>query len=66
MKKISIDPELNAAEQGFVHVFGSLSDRQKIKVLEDSIREEKDDSVRQVMQLLLSELKETGGGNSKE
>lgn len=52
MKNIFIEgePELSL-------LFNALSEQERIKFLEDSIRDEKDDSVRKVMQFFLSEFK---------
>jgi hypothetical protein len=59
MMKFSTDAELNAAEQDFFNVFSHLSEREAIKVFEDSIRDAKNDSERQTLRFLLSEFKES-------
>lgn len=59
MKKFSADAELNEVEQNFFNVFSHLSEREAIKVFEDSIRDAKDDSERQALRFLFSEFKES-------
>lgn len=54
MKSIIIEDEPE-----FSTIFAALTEHEKIKILEDSIREETDESTRKVFQYLLSELKKT-------
>lgn len=59
MKAHIIDEE----EQNFLKIFGNLSEREAIEVFEDSIRDEKDDSMRRTLRILLAEYKESCRAN---